>query len=144
MNNKKIIFMGSPKIASDYLEALIKSNFIISAVFSQPPKKKSRGMKIIESEVHQLANKNNIEVFCPNTFDKDTIETVKKLNPDLIIVMAYGKILPKDILDLPPFGCINIHVSLLPRWRGAAPIEHSLMNGDKAVSYTHLTLPTTR
>ena len=63
MNNKKIIFMGSPKIASDYLEALIKSNFIISAVFSQPPKKKSRGMKIIESEVHQLANKNNIEVF---------------------------------------------------------------------------------
>jgi len=131
MNNKKIIFMGSPKIASDYLEALIKSNFIISAVFSQPPKKKSRGMKIIESEVHQIANKNNIEVFCPNIFDKDTIETVKKLNPDLIIVMAYGKILPKDILDLPPFGCINIHVSLLPRWRGAAPIEHSLMNGDK-------------
>ena len=82
MNNKKIIFMGSPKIASDYLEALIKSNFIISAVFSQPPKKKSRGMKIIESEVHQLANKNNIEVFCPNIFDKNTIETVKKLNPE--------------------------------------------------------------
>mgnify|MGYP001410521948 FL=1 len=131
MNNKKIIFMGSPKIASDYLEALIKNNFEISAVFSQPPKKKSRGMKIIESEVHQLSNKNKIEVFCPNTFDKNTIDIVKKLNPDLIIVMAYGKILPKDILDLPPFGCINIHVSLLPRWRGAAPIEHSLMNGDK-------------
>ena len=89
--------MGSPKIASDYLEALIENNFIISAVFSQPPKKKSRGMKIIESEVHQLANKNNIEVFCPNIFDKNTIEIVKKLNPDLIIVMAYGKILPKDI-----------------------------------------------
>ncbi len=131
MKNKKIIFMGSPKIASDYLEALIKSNFIISAVFSQPPKKKSRGMKIIESEVHQLANKNKIEVFCPNIFDKKTIDIVKKLSPDLIIVMAYGKILPKDILDLPPFGCINIHVSLLPRWRGPAPIEYSLMNGDK-------------
>tara|TARA_B100002051_G_C16606934_1_gene571088 strand:- start:57 stop:980 length:924 start_codon:yes stop_codon:yes gene_type:complete len=131
MSNKKIIFMGSPKIASDYLEALIKNNFEVSAVFSQPPKKKSRGMKIIESEVHQLSNKNKIEVFCPNTFDKNTIDIVKKLNPDLIIVMAYGKILPKDILDLPPFGCINIHVSLLPRWRGAAPIEHSLMNGDK-------------
>ncbi len=70
-------------------------------------------------------------LFCPNIFDKNTIEIVKKLNPDLIIVMAYGKILPKDILDLPPFGCINIHVSLLPRWRGAAPIEHSLMSGDK-------------
>ena len=80
MKNKKIIFMGSPKIASDYLEALIKNNFIISAVFSQPPKKKSRGMKIIKSEVHQLANKNNIEVFCPNIFDKNTIEIVKKLN----------------------------------------------------------------
>ena len=131
MNNKKIIFMGSPKIASEYLEALIENNFIISAVFSQPPKKKSRGMKIIESEVHKFANKKKIEVFCPNSFDKHTIETVKILNPDLIIVMAYGKILPKDILDLPPFGCINIHVSLLPRWRGAAPIEHSLMNGDK-------------
>ena len=130
MNSKKIIFMGSPKIASDYLEALIKNNFMISAVFSQPPKKKSRGMKIIKSEVHQLANKNNIEVLCPDTFDKQNIERVKKLNPDLIIVMAYGKILPKDILDLPTFGCINIHVSLLPRWRGAAPIEHSLMNGD--------------
>ena len=131
MNHKKIIFMGSPKIASDYLEVLIKNNFVISAIFSQPPKKKSRGMKIIESEVHQLANKNNIEVFCPNTFDKNTIQIVKNLNPDLIIVMAYGKILPKEILDIPSFGCINIHVSLLPRWRGAAPIEHSLMNGDK-------------
>ena len=131
MNNKKIIFMGSPKIASDYLEVLINNNFVISAIFSQPPKKKSRGMKIIESEVHQLANKNNIEVFCPNTFDKNTIQIVKNLNPDLIIVMAYGKILPKEILDIPSFGCINIHVSLLPRWRGAAPIEHSLMNGDK-------------
>ena len=131
MNDKKIIFMGSPKIASDYLEVLIKNNFVISAIFSQPPKKKSRGMKIIESEVHQLANKNNIEVFCPNTFDKNTIQIVKNLNPDLIIVMAYGKILPKEILDIPSFGCINIHVSLLPRWRGAAPIEHSLMNGDK-------------
>ena len=131
MNDKKIIFMGSPKIASDYLEVLIKNNFVISAIFSQPPKKKSRGMKIIESEVHQLANKNNIEVFCPNTFDKNTIQIVKNLNPDLIIVMAYGKILPKEILDIPSFGCINIHVSLLPRWRGAAPIEHSLINGDK-------------
>ena len=131
MNNKKIIFMGSPRIASDYLKELIKNNFLISAVLSQPPKKKSRGMKIIESEVHQLASKNNIEVFCPNIFDRNTIETVKNLNPDLIIVMAYGKILPKEILDLPVFGCINIHVSLLPRWRGAAPIEYSLINGDK-------------
>ncbi len=131
MTNKKIIFMGSPKIASDYLESLIQNNFFISAVFSQPPKKKSRGMKIIESDVHQTANKNNIKAYCPNTFDKNTIETVKNLNPDLIIVMAYGKILPKEILDLPSFGCINIHVSLLPRWRGAAPIEHTLINGDK-------------
>ena len=131
MQNKRLIFMGSPKIASQYLEALIRNNFSITAVFSQPPKKKLRGMKVIESEVHQLAKKNNIEVFCPNIFDKNTIEIVKNLNPDLIIVMAYGKVLPKEILDLPSFGCINIHVSLLPRWRGAAPIEHSLINGDK-------------
>ena len=130
MQNKRLIFMGSPKIASQYLEALIRNNFSITAVFSQPPKKKLRGMKVIESEVHQLAKKNNIEVFCPNIFDRNIIETVKNLNPDLIIVMAYGKILPKEILDLPVFGCINIHVSLLPRWRGAAPIEYSLINGD--------------
>ncbi len=131
MNNKKIIFMGSPEIASYYLDALIKNKFLISAVFTQPPKKKSRGMKIIESEVHQLANKNNIEVYCPITFDKKIVEKVSNLKPDLIIVMAYGKLLPKEILDLPKFGCINIHVSLLPKWRGAAPIEHALINGDK-------------
>ncbi len=131
MNNKKIIFMGSPKIASQYLDALLKNNLVISAVFTQPPKKKYRGLKIIESEVHQLANKHNIKVYCPNTFDNDTIEIISNLNPDLIIVMAYGKLLPKEILNLPNFGCINIHVSLLPRWRGAAPIEYALINGDK-------------
>ena len=131
MNNKKIIFMGSPKIASQYLDALLKNNLVISAVFTQPPKKKYRGLKVIESEVHQLANKYNIKVYYPNTFDNDTIKIISNLKPDLIIVMAYGKLLPKEILNLPIFGCINIHVSLLPRWRGAAPIEYALINGDK-------------
>ena len=87
-------------------------------------------MKLSKSPVHLLAEENNITVFHPINFDKDVMIELKEIEPDLIIVMAYGKILPKEILELPKYGCINIHVSLLPRWRGAAPIEHTLINGD--------------
>ena len=131
MKNKKIIFMGTPDISAEYLSALLKENITISAVFTQSPKKQSRGMKLIKSAVHTLANNKNINVYHPENFDNETINVLKEMDPDLIIVMAYGKILPKDILELPKHGCINIHVSILPRWRGAAPIEHSLINGDK-------------
>ena len=132
MSNKKIIFMGTPLISSIYLDSLIKNKQNIIAVYSQPPKKKGRGLRIQESEVHQLALLNNIKVFTPSNFIEDhEKKNLEKLNPDLIIVMAYGMKLPKFVLDLPRLGCINIHVSLLPRWRGAAPIEHTLLNGDK-------------
>ena len=130
MNNKKIIFMGTPFIATEYLNILIENNFNITAVITQTPKKKSRGMKLIKTPVHILSIEKNIPVFHPEIFDIQTINQLRNLQPDLIIVMAYGKILPKKILDLPKYGCINIHVSILPRWRGAAPIEYSLMNGD--------------
>ena len=93
--------------------------------------KKNRGMLVEESEVHLIANKNNIEVFYPPTIDHTVIEKVKSLKPDLIIVVAYGIILPSKFLNIPKYGCINIHVSLLPRWRGASPIEHALLAGDK-------------
>ena len=136
MNNKKIIFMGTPSIASEYLNALIKNNIHIISIFTQSPKKKSRGMKVIRSPVHELAEERNIQVFYPKIFDKDVINHLKNISPDLIIVMAYGKILSKEILKIPKYGCINIHVSILPRWRGAAPIEHTLMNGDKESGIT--------
>ncbi len=130
MKNKKIIFMGTPVISANYLNALINQNIKIDSVFTQPPSKKFRGMKIKMSPVHEMANKNKINVFHPKNFGSETIKYITNSKPDLIIVMAYGKILPKVILELPKFGCINVHVSILPRWRGASPIEHSLMNGD--------------
>ena len=131
MKDKKIIFMGTPDIAAQHLNILFKKNLNIVGVFTQPPRKKNRGMRIEKSEVHQIAEKNNIEVFCPTSIDVTAIEKVKSLEPDLIIVIAYGIILPSKFLNIPKYGCINIHVSLLPRWRGAAPIEHALLAGDE-------------
>ena len=88
-------------------------------------------MKIEETDVHQIAIKNNLQIFFPTVIDQKTISKTKNLKPDLIIVVAYGLILPEKFLNIPKFGCINIHVSLLPRWRGATPIEHALLAGDK-------------
>lgn len=130
MKNKKIIFMGTPDIAAQHLNILIENNLNIVGIFTQPPRKKNRGMRIEKSDVHQIADKNNIEVFYPSTIDDTVIQQVKSLEPDLIIVIAYGIILPSSFLNIPKYGCINIHVSLLPRWRGAAPIEHALLAGD--------------
>ena len=115
MKDKKIIFMGTPLLATEYLDALINNNIKVSTVFTQPPKKKSRGMKISKSPVHILAEQNKIDILCPNEFDYKTTNDLIKQQPDLIVVMAYGKILPKEILEIPKYGCINIHVSLLPR-----------------------------
>ena len=131
MKDKKIIFMGTPDIAAQHLNVLFKKNLNIVGVFTQPPRKKNRGMRIEKSEVHQIAEKNNIEVFYPTSIDVTVIEKVKSIEPDLIIVIAYGIILPSKFLNIPKYGCINIHVSLLPRWRGAAPIEHALLAGDE-------------
>ena len=131
MNDKKIIFMGTPDIAAQHLEILIEHNLNIVGVYTQPPRKKNRGMRVEKSDVHQIADKKNIEVFYPSIIDETTIEQVKNLEPDLIIVIAYGIILPSKFLNIPKYGCINIHVSLLPRWRGAAPIEHALLAGDE-------------
>ncbi|MBL6675325.1 MAG: methionyl-tRNA formyltransferase [Proteobacteria bacterium] len=131
MKDKKIIFMGTPDIAAQHLNILIENNLNIVGVFTQPPRKKNRGMRIEKSDVHQIAEKNNIAVFHPTSIDDTAIEQVKSLEPDLIIVIAYGLILPSKFLNISKYGCINIHVSLLPRWRGAAPIEHALLAGDE-------------
>ena len=130
MNDKKIIFMGTPHIAAQHLQHLVDNSLNIVGVFTQPPRKKNRGMHIEESPVHQIAKKNNLQIFYPSSIDYSIIEKINSLNPDIIIVVAYGIILPSELLDIPKFGCINIHVSLLPRWRGAAPIEHALLAGD--------------
>jgi len=130
MNDKKIIFMGTPHIAAQHLQHLIDNSLNIVGVFTQPPRKKNRGMRIEESPVHEIAKKNNLQIFYPSSIDYSVIEKINILNPDIIIVVAYGIILPSELLDIPKFGCINIHVSLLPRWRGAAPIEHALLSGD--------------
>lgn len=130
MNDKKIIFMGTPDIAAQHLQYLLDNSINIVGVFTQPPRKKNRGMNIEESPVHQIAKKNNLEIFYPSSIDGKAIEQINSLDPDIIIVVAYGIILPSQLLDIPKFGCINIHVSLLPRWRGAAPIEHAMLAGD--------------
>jgi len=137
MFKERVIFMGTPEIASVYLQSLIDSHFNIVAVYTQPPRKKGRGMQVQESSVQKLAQKHKIEVYCPVDLGFSAAQKeLQDLHPDIIVVMGYGLLLPKFILQLPRFGCINIHVSLLPRWRGAAPIEHAILNGDKITGLT--------
>ena len=129
--------MGSPQVASEYLQILLGNNLNVVGVYTQPPRPKGRGMNIQNSPVHNEALKQKIPVFHPENFkDNENIELFRELNPDLVIVMAYGILLPNQILNLPTFGCINIHVSLLPRWRGAAPVEYFLLNGEKETGVT--------
>ena len=131
MENKKIIFMGTPSIALSHLKTLLNHNYKIESVFTQPPRKKNRGMQIQQSPVHKFCLENKISVFYPQKLDDIIYKQLKKIQPDIIIVMAYGILLPSKFLSLPKLGCINVHVSLLPRWRGAAPIQHTLLNGDE-------------
>ena len=128
----KLVFMGTPKFAKELLEHIYFNKTInVVAVYTQPPKKSHRGQKTNLSEVHKFAQEKKIDVFCPNKFSKSDIDNVKKINPDVILVAAYGLILPNEILSIPCCGCVNVHASLLPQWRGAAPIQRSIMNGDK-------------
>lgn len=134
----KIVFMGTPDFAATSLRKLIEEKFNVIACFTNPDKPSGRGMKLKYSEVKELALENNIKVFQPVKLRKneEVISILKNLNPDLIIVVAYGKILPKEILEIPKFGCINVHGSLLPEYRGAAPMQWSLINGDKKTGIT--------
>jgi len=140
MNDKNIIFMGTPLIAANYLNSLINNKYNVVSVFTQPPRKRNRGMKVQSSPVHELANHNNIKVNFTTRLDEEAFDLIKSYKPDLIIVMAYGLLIPTKILNFPQYGCINIHVSLLPRWRGASPIEHTLLNGDTETGITIIKL----
>ena len=128
-----ILFMGTPDFAEASLEKLYEEGFNIVGVVTNPDKQKNRGMKLAESEVKVFAKEKKLKIFQPEKVkgNLEFIETIRKLNPDLICVVAFGKILPKEILDIPHLGCINLHASLLPKYRGAAPIQWAVLNGDK-------------
>lgn len=132
MTDKKIIFCGTPDFAAVHLKALIDNNIIPVAVYTQPDRKAGRGHKLTPSPVKTLALEHNIEVFTPENFkNEDDIKTFESFKADLAIVVAYGVLLPQRVIDAPVHGCVNVHGSLLPKLRGAAPIQRSLLNGDK-------------
>ena len=133
----KIVFMGTPDFAIPSLEILLNHGFPVIAVVSQPDRPKGRGRKLIPPPVKVAAEKYGIPVFQPERVRDDTfIELFKKLSPDMVALAAFGQIIPKAILDVPPLGCLNVHPSLLPKYRGAAPINWSLINGDSKTGVT--------
>ncbi|HQA58184.1 MAG TPA: methionyl-tRNA formyltransferase [Acetivibrio sp.] len=133
----RIVFMGTPEFALPSLQMLVNEGYDIAAVVTQPDKPKGRGKKASMPPVKEYAINNNINVLQPEKVKtQEFVETMKELKPDLMVTCAYGKILPKDILDIPPYGCINVHGSLLPKYRGAAPIQWAIINGEKTSGIT--------
>ncbi|WP_339047746.1 methionyl-tRNA formyltransferase [Candidatus Mesenet endosymbiont of Phosphuga atrata] len=133
----RIVFMGSPNFAITPLLSLIEAKYNIVAVYTKSPKSAGRGQKITKTPVHTIADQNNINVCIPSSFKtSDEIEIFRNLHSDIAIVVAYGLILPKLLFNIPKYGCINIHPSLLPRWRGAAPIQYAILTGDKETGVT--------
>lgn len=134
----RILFMGTPDFARDSLETVYNEGYEIIGVVTNPDRPKGRGMKMIPSPVKEYAIEKGFEIYQPEKVKNNTefIEKIKDLKPDVICVVAYGKILPKEILDIPKQGCINVHGSLLPKYRGAAPIQWAVLNGDKKTGIT--------
>lgn len=133
-NKKSVIFMGTPDFAVPSLEKIHKEYHLLS-VYTQPPKKSGRGLRTKLNPIHEISNDYNLPVKTPQNFKSfDIIKEIKNLRPDFIIVVAYGIILPKTVLDIPNFFCLNGHASDLPRWRGAAPIQRAIEAGDKTTA----------
>jgi methionyl-tRNA formyltransferase len=133
----RTIFMGTPDFAAASLEALVKAGHDVVCAVSQPDAAKDRGKKIKYPPVKEKALEHGIRVLQPEKIrDDDVIEELRDMQPDIIVVAAYGKILPKQILDLPKYGCINVHASLLPKYRGSAPIQHAILNGEEVTGVT--------
>lgn len=134
----KIVFMGTPDFARDSLKALVENGHKILSVVTTPDKQKGRGMKLLKSPVKEYAISNNLEIKQPIKIrdNEEFINEIKDLNPDLICVVAYGKIIPEEILNIPRLGCVNVHPSLLPKYRGSAPIQWAIINGEKETGVT--------
>ena len=133
----RVVFMGTPDFAVPSLELLIRHGYEVCAVYTQPDKPKGRGHKLQAPPVKELALRHNIPVFQPvNLRGEDTQREIQAWNADVIVVVAYGKLLPKAVLDAPKLGCVNVHGSLLPKYRGAAPIQWTVLNGDKTAGVT--------
>lgn len=137
MEKLNIIFAGTPDFAAKHLSALLNSGHNVIAVYTQPDRPAGRGKKLTASAVKQLAAEHNIAVYQPENFkEAGSVEQLAALNADLMIVVAYGLLLPKSVLELPRLGCLNVHGSLLPRWRGAAPIQRAIWAGDAETGVT--------
>ena len=133
---QRLIFFGSPDFALPPLKTLYLGGYEIVGVYTQEPKKKSRGMKELKTPVHLWAESQLLPVYFPSKLDKQSLEEFESLKPDVAILFAYGKIIPLKWLNIPIFGFINIHASLLPRWRGAAPVQRAIENNDKKSGIT--------
>ena len=137
MKSLNIIFAGTPDFAAQHLQAILNSQHNVIAVYTQLDKPAGRGKKLQASPVKQLAEQNNIPVYQPKSLRKEETQSeLKALNADVMVVVAYGLILPKAVLDVPRLGCLNVHGSILPRWRGAAPIQRSIWAGDAQTGVT--------
>ncbi len=134
----KILFMGTPDFAKESLESIFDAGHNIIGVVTNPDKPKGRGLKMMASPVKEFALEKNLKIYQPVKVknNEEFINEIKDLKPDVICVVAYGKILPKDILEIPKYGCINVHASLLPKDRGAAPIQWAVINGEKTTGVT--------
>ena len=140
IKNLKLGFMGTPSFAVPILESLIEDNYYIDYVYTQPGRPAGRGMKSKNSIIYDVAKKNNIEVRVPKKLDDEEFNFLTERVVDIIIVAAYGLILPEKILTIPKFGCLNVHGSLLPKWRGAAPIQRSIMAGDEKTGISFMVM----
>ena len=135
----KILFMGTPSFAAMSLQRLYNDGYEITGVITQPDKPRSRGMKVSFSPVKELALAWGTPVFQPGSLkDEETQAVLNDLKCDIAVVVAYGKLLPREILEMPPLGCVNIHASLLPKYRGAAPIQWAVLNGDRETGVTSM------
>ena len=140
----KIIFMGTPDFAKESLEAVYNAGHEVLAVVTNPDRPKGRGMKLVSSPVKEFAVEKCLKIYQPEKVKNNVefIDEIKKFQPDVICVVAYGKILPKEILEIAKYGCINVHGSLLPQYRGAAPIQWAVLNGDKKTGVTTMYMDT--
>ncbi len=137
----RVVFMGTPDIAATCLKKIIADGFEVVGVYTQPDRPKGRGMKMQFSPVKEVAIQNNLPVFQPENFrEEETVEALRALKPDICAVVAYGRILPQKVLDVPTYGCINIHASNLPKYRGSAPYQWAVLNGEKETGVTAMYL----